>query len=62
MNKIISLMDKFFFFGVVLVAFLVFFCDTVISYQNKEWLDFAINAALSAMVAQAYLFDWRKKI
>lgn len=62
MNKITNFMDKFFFFGVVLVAFLVFFCDTVISYQNKDWWMLALNASLSAMVAQAYLFDWRKKI
>lgn len=62
MSKITSIMDKIVFFCVVFVAFLVFFCDAVISYKNGDWWIFAINAAASASVAHYYFFDWRKKI
>lgn len=65
MNKIdkcIKFLDKFFFFCIISIAFLTFLREAVVSLGAKEWLDFVVNAGLSAAVAHAYMFDWRKKI
>lgn len=62
MKRLEAFTEKLFFFCVVSMSFLLTLSETLTDYNDGSWFGFVIGAGLCAMIAHAYITNWRHKI